>query len=65
VPRRGEFQGFGAPNEELDPCLILQALDLMGQGGLRDVEHVGGLLQTAGVMDGLDGAEVPELDMHM
>ncbi len=62
--RRREAHGFGAAHEKFDARLILQPLHLMGQRALRHVQDVGGAGEAAGLMDGADGAEVAEFEMH-
>jgi hypothetical protein len=63
-PRRRQLQRLRPANKQLHPRLILYPLDLMGQRTLRDVQAICRPGQPAGVMDGLDGAQMTKLDMH-
>ena len=62
---RRQFHRLGAADEQLNPRLVLQPLHLMAQRALGDVQLLGSTGQTAGLMDGLDGAEMAEFDVHL
>ena len=64
MPAADSRIGFERRTKEFDPCLRLKALYLMAERTLRDVQTIGSTRQAALVMDGFDGAQVTELDMH-
>jgi hypothetical protein len=51
-PSRGQLHAGGAPQQERDAELVLQAADLLRQRGLRDVQLVGRARETAVPRDG-------------
>ena len=50
--------------KQLHPDLILERLDLVGQRRLGDVQDIGGPGEPAGLVDGADGPQVTEFEIH-
>ena len=58
--RRREPHRARAADEKLDPDLVFQRLDLMGQRRLGDVEHLGGAGQPALLVNRPYGAKMAQ-----
>jgi len=63
-PRRRQAHRLGPAHEQAQAGLVLQALDLVAQRALRDVQPIRRAGQSAFVVDRLDRAQVAKLDMH-
>ena len=57
----GQLDAAARAPEHLDPQLLLQATDLLGDGRLAEVELLAGFGQRAVLGDGDDRAEVTQL----
>jgi hypothetical protein len=64
VARCGQFQGFRAAYEKLDPRLVFKPLHLVAERGLGDVQYISRARQTTGLVNGADRTKVAELDVH-
>ena len=64
-PAAESLQRLGAPHEKLHPRLLLQPLHLVAQRRLGDVENLRSARQPAGLVNGLDGAQVAKFYMHV
>ena len=62
---RRQFQRLGPAHEQFDAGLFFQTLHLMRQGRLGHVQQVRGTGQPARLLNGADGAQVFQLDMHI
>jgi len=60
-PRRRQPQGLGAAQEQIDPGLFLQRLDLVGQRRLGQVQHLGRAGKPALFVDRAQAAQVAKL----
>ena len=65
MPLGGQLDAAAGAAEHLDPELLLEATDLLGDGRLAEVELLAGLGQRAVLGDGDDRAEVTQLHAFM
>ena len=56
----GEAHRFGLADEQRQAEALLQLLELVGEGRLREVQTLGGLHQAIGFAQGMQGFQVTE-----
>jgi hypothetical protein len=61
----GQLDAAAGAMKDLDAELLLEAADLLGDGGLAEIQLLTGLGQRAVLGDGNDGAQVTKLHASM